>query len=267
MDGSGTWFLASGRLLNNTFTGDLVEYSGGKALGMEFKAASNTGASPGIVIINFSSGLAGTITFPGETAQRISKFEFGYGKDSQGLLGSYLFAYTSSSTGVTFTDTYKLTSIIGQATTNGSGIVTNTSGTFACENQVTGTLAGSVLCAETGSTGYEDQYVFKISADRGTGVGKWVNTNSNYPLQVIRTATKTGKLTGVNDGTLESLAQSNGNKMTAASQHYSSDQQRFDLNNLKDRESQLVETGFGLTPQEMQAATQVVIELRAKLLQ
>lgn len=201
-DGSSVFYLAAGPVVGNSFSGALTEYQNGKALGTTGQPASAVG-SAGTVYATFTSGQHGTITFPGESPKAISKLAFGYANNPDGLMGTYLFAYIGST--AVFTDYYTLSINLGVSTANGNGIVTNSSNSFGCEYQVSGTLKDSIVCVESPETSTSDQYFFKISGDRGTGVGTWTSASSYYPLHVLRTLTKTGKKTGLNDGTLTAL--------------------------------------------------------------
>jgi len=201
-DGSSVFYLAAGPIVGNSFSGALTEFQGGKVLGTTGQPASAVG-SAGTVYATFTSGQHGTITFPGESPKAISKLAFGYANNPEGLMGTYLFAYIGLT--AVFTDYYTLSNYIGTSTSTGNGIVSNSSITFGCEYQVSGTLKGQIVCVEYPETTYSDQYFFKISGDRGAGVGTWTSSSSYYPLHVLRTLTKTGKNTGLNDGTLTSL--------------------------------------------------------------
>lgn len=200
-DGSSIFYLAAGPIVGNGFSGALEEYQNGKALGTTWKPASAAG-SAGTVTVTFSSGLHGMIALPGESAQAISKLSFGYGNTPDGLLGSYLFNYIAP----TFenSDVYTLTTKAG-ATANGNGLVANASYSFGCENVVSGVLAGSVVCVESPSASYSDSYFFKMAGDRGAGVGTYTASEYYYPLHVLRTATRSGIKTGINDSTTTSL--------------------------------------------------------------
>jgi len=201
-DGSSVFYLAAGPVVGNSFSGALTEYQNGKALGTTGQPASAIG-SAGTVYAIFTSGQHGTITFPGESPKAISKLAFGYANNPDGLMGTYLFAYTGST--AVFTDYYTLSTNAGTSTSTGNGVVFNSSLTFGCEYQVSGTLKDSIICAEIPEETYSDLYIFKISGDRGTGAGTWTSAASDYPLHVLRTHTKTGKNTGLNDGTVDSL--------------------------------------------------------------
>lgn len=205
LGGSSGFLLASGPIVNNVFSADLFDYQGGTVFGGPYQPAQLIG-SAGRVNISFSSGLHGTITLPGESPKAISKLGFGYGNNPDSLLGTWLLTYI----GVTsiFSDKYTLTTVTGQSTSNGNGLVTSSSGDFACENIVSGSLAGQIMCTEGVAT-YDDSYFFKMSGDRGSGVGWFMGSSGTlvgpYQLHVLRTAIRSGQLTGVNDGTVNSL--------------------------------------------------------------
>jgi hypothetical protein len=203
-DGSSVFYLASGPIVGNSFSGALTEYQNGNALGATWNNPASEVGSAGTVHATFTSGQHGTITFPGETPKTISKLPFGYANGPQGLLGTYLFATIASTT--EYTDYYTLSEVTGASTADGNGIVTDSSISFACEYQVSGELNGAVVCVEVTETDFSDSYFFKISGDRGTGVGTWASSSTYYPLHVLRTLTKTGKKTGLNDATLDALS-------------------------------------------------------------
>lgn len=202
-DGSSVFYLAAGPIVGNSFSGALTEYQNGKALGTTGQPASAVG-SAGTVYATFTSGQHGTITFPGESPKAISKLAFGYANGPEGLMGTYLLTYIGSIT--EFTEYYTLNTNTGISTPTGNGLVSNSSISFACEYQVSGVLKDSIFCIEYPETSTSDQYLFKISGDRGTGVGTWTSASSYYPLHVLRTLTKTGKKTGLNDGSLTGVA-------------------------------------------------------------
>jgi len=73
--GKSIFYLASGVLSNNSFTGDLNHYQGGMSFGSAQKSATLVG-SAGKVTISFTDATHGSITFPGESAKAISKFNW-----------------------------------------------------------------------------------------------------------------------------------------------------------------------------------------------
>ncbi|MEY2953445.1 MAG: hypothetical protein RLZZ401_1532 [Pseudomonadota bacterium] len=201
-DGSAVFYSAVGAISQNTFTAELVEYKNGKSLGGINQSGSRQG-SPGNVTINFTSGLKATITLPGEAAKAISKLSFGYGNSPEALLGTYLFAYITPSPKTA--DIYTLTKLAGTSTSGGNGLVLDANSVFSCENMVSGTLAGNIVCMEHTNSNADDQYFFKMSGDRGSGVGKSISGVNYSAIQVVRTATKSGQQTGVNDSTTSTV--------------------------------------------------------------
>lgn len=200
-DGTSVFYIAFGPMQSNVFTGALREYKSGTTLGGARRNAVEAG-SPGSVTLNFSSGTRGAMTLPGEPAKNISKFSFGYPPNPDGLLGSYVFAYATSQ-GV-FGDAYTLTRKIS-ASSEGNGVVVDATGTFGCENITKGTLNGAIVCVEVTGSQYDDYYAFRMSGDRGTGVGSWSASQFEYPMDVWRTVTASGRTTGLNEGTSDSL--------------------------------------------------------------
>ncbi|MBF5006434.1 hypothetical protein [Diaphorobacter caeni] len=74
-DGAATFYLASGKLAGDSFSGSLMEYAKGTALGRPFQNGVELG-SAGVVKITFRDSTHGTMTLPGEQPQEISRFVF-----------------------------------------------------------------------------------------------------------------------------------------------------------------------------------------------
>lgn len=199
-DGSSVKYNASGPLVNHTFTGDLIEYQGGTVIGGAYKPAS-LGGTIGTVTLSFTSGTHGTLTLPGESPKAIIKNPLWATENQDGLLGEWLFTMIIINP---YTDHYTLTTK-GPATSKGNGTVFTSTGSFGCEFQVSGTLAGMVACSELQTT-YPDTYVFKFSGDRGDGIDYYGTNMTPYPAYVLRIATKTGAKTGLNDGTESAIS-------------------------------------------------------------
>lgn len=203
-DGSSLKYNAIGPLINNNFTADLVEYQGGTVIGGMYQPASMNGTI-GPVTLSFTSGTHGTITLPGDTPRAISKNSFGYSDGPDGLLGKWLITYDVLSYPNSAIRT--LTTNLGVATSTGNGVVATSTGNFGCEFQVSGSYTGMVFCVDVPQAVYSDFYVFKLSGDRGTGVGGWWTSATTlsplYEAHALRVATKTGAKTGLNDGTIE----------------------------------------------------------------
>ncbi len=263
-DGTGTWYLAVGPIVNNVFKANLTEFAGGAVIGSGYRAAASLGNSPGQVSIDFSSGLKGVITFPGEGPKAVSKFGFGYGNGPSGLLGTYLFAYVTPS-GNIYTSTYRLSNHLGSKTATGNGIVSDSQVKLACENQVSGVLTGVVICVETATTGNPDSYFFRMSGDRGNGVGTFKGTSLYFPLQAIRTATASGQLTGINNGTLSDVNGGTGTQSMATIQNTPDTARDSSLDYLKERESRVSKNGVVLSREEEAALNQWAVEAMAIL--
>ncbi len=73
--GKPRFYQSVGTVSNNSFTGSLNQYSGGTTFGGPWQSATQAGTA-GQVTINFTDGKSGTITFPGESAKAISKFDW-----------------------------------------------------------------------------------------------------------------------------------------------------------------------------------------------
>lgn len=73
--GAATFHLTAGAMNGNQFRGELQSYAGGRHLGGAAQDATAMG-SAGPVQIDFTSATTGTITFPGEQPQNISRYMF-----------------------------------------------------------------------------------------------------------------------------------------------------------------------------------------------
>jgi len=205
-DGSSVKYNASGPLINSSFTGDLVEYEGGPVIGGIYHPASLKG-SIGSVSLHFTSGTHGTLTLPGDTPRAISKNALWATENPDGLLGTWVFTQIIGTT--PFVQRKTLTGTASASSSTGNGLAFTAAYDFACEFQISGILAGQVVCTDSPRTSGANGYVFKFSGDRGTGVSSFIlstgNTSSYYESDAIRTATKTGARTGLNNGTLTSV--------------------------------------------------------------
>jgi hypothetical protein len=74
-DGHGHWYLSAGTLGGGSFSGRMMQYQGGTAVGATFSPAVVNG-SAGTVTLSFSSPTTGAINLPGEYVKSISKFAF-----------------------------------------------------------------------------------------------------------------------------------------------------------------------------------------------
>lgn len=155
--------------------------------------------TPGFVSITFTSGTAGTATFPGEAPKAVRKFSFGYSPTRQSLLGTYMVGYAI---GVEFRGQYRLLSrIVGTSTDIGSGLVATPDNSFVCEYAVRGALAGHLLCTDVPNTSNANHYLWRMVGDHGSGVGKWYGTELWYQSLITRLANANGRRIGINDRT------------------------------------------------------------------
>lgn len=170
-DGKATFYMTSGAIENDSFAAPLNKYKGGRYLGSGDLSGQEDG-SPGMVSMRFESGTKGYITLPGEAEKEISRFNFAYGTDPQGLKGIWLFSPLNSVSPVA--DFVKLERV-GAATTNGTGVMGSSDGRFGCEHQVSGGAAGTVLCAKVSATGTL-QRGFQFTYSVNDGEGYYVNS-------------------------------------------------------------------------------------------
>jgi len=192
--GHPTFYLASGALQNERFSAPLMRYSGGRYFGSGPRSGAEAG-SPGNVSIRFTSGVTGFITFPGEPEVAISRFNFGYAFAPASLRGLWTFTSTGSegllADAVQFTQT-------GNATVDGNGLIASPNGLFACEHQVRGALAGSVVCVKLNTAGQLLRgYVFAYSVNEGEGLSMRNGTGTEQKLSVRRLTTPQGVGTGI----------------------------------------------------------------------
>lgn len=165
-NGNATFYMTSGTLADDRFSGALNKYRGGRYLGSGDRSGQEDG-DQGTVSIRFESGTKGFITLPGEGEKEISRFNFAYGNDRDGLKGIWLFSPLNSLTPIS--DFVKLEKAQA-ATANGNGLISTAAGTFGCEYQVSGSAAGTVICAKVSAAGkLLGGYQFTYSVNEGEG--------------------------------------------------------------------------------------------------
>lgn len=193
-NGLSSFYLASGALSGNLFSAPLMRYSGGRYFGSAPRSGVEAG-TPGNVSIRFTSGTTGFITFPGEPEVAISRFNFGYPFAAPSLQG--IWTLTSLGSEGLLADAVQL-SVPGSATSTGNGIMASSTGLFGCEHQVSGTLAGGVLCVKISSAGQLlRSYYFVYSVNEGEGKSNAYGTGTDQMLTVQRLTTPQGVGTGI----------------------------------------------------------------------
>lgn len=155
--GAPTFYVGGGPITaNNTATISLSEPQGGTCLGCPITSGRLL-SSPGNVVFEFTSSTTGFVTLPREGRKAISKGSF-FVAAPAGLFGGWAFSYLTTSTSVALAD-YALLSTTLAGTASGSGIAANSAGTIGCEYQVSGSLAGYVLCVKITTSGTTDKQV------------------------------------------------------------------------------------------------------------
>lgn len=164
--GNSTFYLSAGKINDHRYSGELNQYRNGPYFGSGPMSGREVG-SAGRVSMRFVSGTKGYITFPNEQEKEISRFNFAYGSDPASLRGIWLFSPLTSSTP---TSDFVALNVISKGTANGTGLVSTNDFRFACENQVRGDLAGTVLCVKLNSSGQTTRaYLFTYSVNDGEG--------------------------------------------------------------------------------------------------
>jgi len=90
--GAAQWYLTSGTIKDDKFTGSLATYEGGMAFGAGRRQSAHQIGSAGQVSIAFKTASTGTITLPGEAAKNITRFNFNRPTPPDAPIGSYTLA-------------------------------------------------------------------------------------------------------------------------------------------------------------------------------
>lgn len=198
--GGATFYLAAGPMNGSSFSASLDQYADGTVVGGAYRPARFIG-SAGTVTIQFSSGVSGSIQFPGEPAKAISKSLIAFPDAPTGLLGTWHFMYQTL-LGTTFSSTQNLSEVAG-ATSTGSGVVFDPADAFACEKQISGILDGMVICT-AGTGDFDDAYLLQLVGDKAEGTGGWGSgisspALSGYLANAWRLARSSGVLIGFSE--------------------------------------------------------------------
>lgn len=191
-NGNATFYITSSTLANDRYSAALNKYRGGRYLGSGDLTGKEDG-SAGTVSMRFESGTKGFITLPGEAEKAISRFNFAYGNDQQGLKGIWLFSPLNSTTPIGDFVRLEKTHAPGE---NGNGLITTAEGTFGCEYQVKGSGAGTVICAKVTLAGkllYGYQFTYSVNE----GEGYYVKSASQGSLATMR---RLGNRAGIGTG-------------------------------------------------------------------
>jgi len=194
-NGQPTFYLAVGDVVANKVTAPLTQYTGGRYFGSGAQSGTAAG-SPGNVSIRFTSGTTGFITFPNEGEVAISRFNFAYPFAPSSLKG--IWSFTSMGSLGLLSDAVTLT-VTGPSTSTGNGIVASADGLFGCEHQVSGSLAGTVVCVKLNAQGQlQRRYWFTYSVNEGEGRQLTASGYlTNQIVSIRRLTTPSGVGTGI----------------------------------------------------------------------
>ncbi len=192
--GNATFYLTSGTINNNQYSGTLNKYRGGRYLGSGDLSGQESG-NDGTVSMRFESGTKGYVKFPGEQEKEITRFNFAYGPNAQSLKGLWLLTPITSNTPLS--DVVELVNEIG-ASEYGSGMVASKDNRFGCDNLVRGVNAGWVMCVKmNASNKLARAYFFKYAVNDGEGLTGLTAATANDPLVVRRLTNSNNDGTGV----------------------------------------------------------------------
>jgi hypothetical protein len=75
-DGKAQWYLASGPVVNNVFTGTLDTYVGGQCISCVYTGPPMVTGNDGTITITFTSNTSATVNLPGGRVTQIAPFQF-----------------------------------------------------------------------------------------------------------------------------------------------------------------------------------------------
>jgi hypothetical protein len=194
--GAPQWYLASGAMTNggHSFTGTLDKYQGGQCITCSFAGPPTLIGNDGVISVNFSNETNALVTLPGGRTTAIQPFNFGIGDPPLGLLGEWIFVYDIVAGGTTAAR-YDFTAV-ASSTSNGNGLVVDATRFAFCELQISGALAGNVVCVDwtdSALTTVANLYQFRFSLDQ-TYAGFWVSPAdfTMYSMQGFKVISRSG---------------------------------------------------------------------------
>jgi hypothetical protein len=75
-NGQAQWYLASGPVVNNVFTGTLDKYTGGQCVSCAYNGPPTVAGNDGAITITFTSNSSATVNLPGGRVTQIVPFQF-----------------------------------------------------------------------------------------------------------------------------------------------------------------------------------------------
>ncbi|QIL70846.1 hypothetical protein G7048_11015 [Diaphorobacter sp. HDW4B] len=196
-NGNPTFYLTAGKITNNTYTGVLNKYRGGRYFGSGDISGVDDGIA-GTVTMRFVSGTEGYIKFPNEAEKPISRFSFGYTLAPESLRGVWtLVAISRTSASLDKVDYFTLERTMA-GSGYGTGAIASADYQYVCENLTSGPNAGLTMCLKFNSTGsvIRANY-FLLSVNDGEGIAGTSGATANDPLFVKRVTNTSGVATGI----------------------------------------------------------------------
>lgn len=178
--GAPTFYVGGGTLnAANSVSVLFSEPQGGTCLGCTPRSGFAL-STPGTALFEFTSSTTGFVTLPREARKAIAKGSLAWTNTATGLLGGWAFTYLTTTTGVAFADFGSLTTILSP-TSGGNGLVSNGTATIGCENQVSGVLAGYVVCVKITSLGSTDKTMLvKMYGNQMDGIWMYNGLTTQY---------------------------------------------------------------------------------------
>jgi len=195
--GAPQWYLASGPMTNDqhNFTGTLDKYVGGQCISCVYAGRPSLAGNDGTLSILFLSETSATLTLPGGRTTTIQSFNFGIGDPPTGLLGEWVFFYDVGTT--TVANRFDFTSVLPPSSPEGSGIAADLARVAGCELQISGEVAGMVVCAVANASGTKLLYVyaFRFGLDQ-TYDGLWISGDgmTSHSMKGFKVGSKAGSV-------------------------------------------------------------------------
>jgi len=177
-DGDSEWYVATGAMTDGqrSFTGKLNKIRNGPCISCAYVEGSLVG-DDGEITITFQNETSATVTKPGGRISQIKPLNFGFGDPPTALLGEWVYVFAIGSE--YFADHYNFNAI-GEATSTGNGTVMDLTRNATCEQKLSGSLAGYVVCfrwSDSSLTRLTDQYLYRFGLDQTFG-GQWISPTS-----------------------------------------------------------------------------------------
>ena len=194
-----TFYLTSGKLVDNRFVGTLNKYRGGRYVGSGDLVGQEDG-NEGQVRMRFVSGVKGYIQFPGEPEKEISRFLFGEHTTQASLRGIWMLTTIARAGAKYDTVDYFALEIPSAGTANGTGTLYSKDYEYSCEHLVKGANAGLVLCVrfyDDGSARRANFFHLSVKDGEGYSYNPAQSNPADDNLHVKRVTNTAGDFTGM----------------------------------------------------------------------